>query len=131
MTNAIRWLRISYWVGAILDAYSAIRLTQTFLESLNAQNFHPEYGSAAALMWGWTFLLLWADRQPLERKGVILLTAIPVVVLLATSNAAGLVVGYSDQRFLLLSLPIQATITTLFLYSYWNASRAEKRETAT
>lgn len=42
-------------------------------------------GQACALMWGWTFLLIWADRKPLERRGVILLTVFPVVVLLLTN----------------------------------------------
>jgi len=27
----------------------------------------------------WTFLLIWADRKPVARKGVLLLTASPVV----------------------------------------------------
>ena len=30
-------------------------------------------------MTGWTFLLLWAVRKPIERRVVILLTAFPVV----------------------------------------------------
>ncbi len=34
----------------------------------------------AALMLGWMFLLLWADRKPVERRGVLLLTVFPVMV---------------------------------------------------
>jgi len=28
---------------------------------------------------GWTLLLIWADRKPLERKGIMLLTAFPII----------------------------------------------------
>jgi hypothetical protein len=34
---------------------------------------------AASLMLGWTCLLIWADRKPLERRGVLVLTVFPVV----------------------------------------------------
>ena len=36
-------------------------------------------GMGGSLMTGWTFLLLWAVRKPIERRVVILLTAFPVV----------------------------------------------------
>ena len=37
-------------------------------------------GMAGSLMIGWTLLLLWAVRKPIERRVVILLTAFPVVL---------------------------------------------------
>jgi exosortase/archaeosortase len=36
-------------------------------------------GIGGSLMTGWTFLLLWAVRKPVERRVVILITAFPVV----------------------------------------------------
>ena len=36
-------------------------------------------GIGGSLLTGWTFLLLWAVREPIERRAVILLTAFPVV----------------------------------------------------
>ena len=36
-------------------------------------------GIGGSLMTGWTLLLIWAVRKPIERRVVILLTAFPVV----------------------------------------------------
>jgi len=94
MRKAIILLRFCYWLGAILDARAAINLTllrfrelpagilaQQALHSLGPQALWAT-GDAYALMWGWTALLIWADRKPLERRGVLLLTAVPVIFLL-------------------------------------------------
>ncbi|MBY9016647.1 MAG: hypothetical protein KGD68_13220, partial [Candidatus Lokiarchaeota archaeon] len=43
-------------------------------------SYKYQTGTGAFLMLGWTILLIWADRNPIERKDVLLLTAIPVVV---------------------------------------------------
>ena len=44
-------------------------------------------GLCAALMAGWTVLLVWADRDPIARRGVLLLTVCPVVLGLAAAAA--------------------------------------------
>ena len=36
-------------------------------------------GYAGSMIIAWTFLLLWADRKPLERRGVAALTCFPVL----------------------------------------------------
>ena len=80
--------RSFYWIGAVLDARAGVRLVTTrYLQQSNFLDFSDpvqlkllsEVGTAAALMWGWTLLLLWADRKPIERRGVLLLTVFPVV----------------------------------------------------
>jgi len=43
-------------------------------------SYKYQTGTGAFLMLGWTFLLIWADRKPIERKDILLLTVIPVVV---------------------------------------------------
>ena len=94
MDDPVRWLRISYWAGAILDALAALSMLspEVFAATNGLQNFHPgiEYryamGMGASLMLGWTALLLWADRKPLERKGVLLITLLPVVLGLALNE---------------------------------------------
>ena len=53
-------------------------------------NFNPgiEYryamGMGAPLMLGWTILLLWADRKPMERKDILLITLLVVLGEVAT-----------------------------------------------
>jgi len=43
--------------------------------------------TGAPLMAGWTVLLLWADRQPLERRGVLPITVLPVIAGLMANDA--------------------------------------------
>jgi hypothetical protein len=70
MESRVRWLRIAYWVGAVLDAVAAVYLWIVVL----AGGYNPDFAWAAILMTGWTALLIWADRRPLARKGVLPLT---------------------------------------------------------
>jgi hypothetical protein len=79
----------------------------------------------AALMLGWTVLLLWADRKPLERRGILPITVLPVV--------AGLMIneGYAVFGSGFLSLPavapiwiLQSALSALFLVSYFKAGKS-------
>lgn len=43
---------------------------------------------AVALMLGWTVLLFWAQRKPVERASILLITLFPVVTILAATAGA-------------------------------------------
>jgi len=86
--QTILLLHIAYWIGIIADAFISIifllpELAQ-FLLGVSDVSIGEEYlyvsRIAASLMLGWTFLLFWADRRPVERRGVLLLTIFPVVI---------------------------------------------------
>ena len=80
-------IKIAYWLGIGADALWAVGLLvpQVFGILTGNPDFHPDVqtrlimGIGASLMTGWTCLLVWAVRKPIERRGVILLTAFPVV----------------------------------------------------
>lgn len=88
MDRRLLWLRISYWVGAIVDGLWILPMLVPSVGGrlFGIEDFDPggEYRYAmavgAALMAGWTVLLLWADRRPVERRGVLLLTICPVLL---------------------------------------------------
>jgi hypothetical protein len=90
-------------------------------------NFHPgpEYRSAmhvgASLMAGWTSLLLWADRKPAERRGVILLTAVPVVAGMIGSSLYASVSGLVAVSRILPMLGLQTPLGALFLGAYFSS----------
>jgi hypothetical protein len=75
---AVRWLHASYRIGAVIDLVAAIGMTvprlygPTLRATGSFDRSRPEFGYAlgtgAPLMWGWTGLLLWADRRPIERR---------------------------------------------------------------
>ena len=133
MDDPVRWLRISYWAGASLDALAALSMLspEVFAATNGLQNFHPgiEYryamGMGASLMLGWTALLLWADRKPLERKGVLLITLLPVVLGLALNEIAAVRGGFLSIWMTVPVWFVQAVITSLFIFSYLNARRLQ------
>ena len=80
-------IRFPYWLGIIADALWAIALLCPPVYGMLIGNpkFNPDFqhkltmSVGGILMTGWTFLLIWAVQNPIERRFVILLTAFPVV----------------------------------------------------
>ena len=78
---------LPYWLGIAADALWAVALfvPQVFGTLTGNPDFNPDRDSrltmaiGGVLMAGWTILLLWAVRDPIQRRFVILLTAFPVV----------------------------------------------------
>jgi hypothetical protein len=132
MANAIRWLRVSYWVGAIVDLAAGVQMLcpPLFAFGMGLTNFNPgpDYryamGMGASLMFGWTVLLLWADRRPIERMGVLPLTVVPVIAGMALNEAAGVGSGFLSVAAAAPLWALQAVLSGLFLVSYGLARRA-------
>ncbi len=124
------FLRISYWIGAILDAKAALimlfpnLIPQVYvaiggdpgaIDSVEAESFRM---LASVMVFAWTCLLIWADRKPLERKGVLLLTMIPVLPgilatrLIATEMLSQIPLLYSIFSALLI------IVEAFFTFSY-------------
>lgn len=125
MQKSTIWLRISYWVGAIADGIVAgIMLAQAILAQPSPlTHYLPEVpyryamGLAGSLMLGWTILLLWADRRPLERRGVLMITNFVILGLMASGLYA------VSAEFMSLTaagplLVVQALLMVLFASSY-------------
>ena len=129
MDNRVRWLRISYWTGAIIDALAVIPLIDSDVWAAinNVPNFHADWdfryaqAFAAAFMAGWTVLLLWADRNPLDRRGVLPITVFPVVVGLNAARYILYLGGMVTVPFTALGIILPVTISALFLFSYFNS----------
>lgn len=128
-THKIILLKISFWIGAIIDALAAIQL---LIPSLWASSYGLTIDTttgalttalftAAALMLGWTGLLIWADRKPIERKGILLLTAFPVVFGMAANNVYAAASGLTTIQSVLPFLAMQCILSILFVFSYFNA----------
>jgi hypothetical protein len=133
MNKAIRLLRVSYWTGAVADGFFAIALLFPKLwgMALKIAPFKPDLqhrmdmAVGASLMFSWTVLLLWADRKPMERKGVLLLTVFPALTCLAITGIAAVVTGANSFSNMLPVFIMQSSLSSLFLVSYVLARRAE------
>ena len=123
MKTKILFIRFTYWYGAILDllVFIDMIISVLFEFSISMVNVSTEISykyqttTGSFLMLGWTILLIWADRKPIERKDILILTAIPVVVGI-------MIVNVFYTYFWILSL-----ITLfIFLVAYSIARRLDK-----
>jgi len=93
-TQEERLLRAAFLSGALTDAFALLpmlwpplgELLWGFRDVSGGYRFAMGYG--ASLMLGWTALLLWAYRRPLERHFVAALTVLVIYGLIATEVVA-------------------------------------------
>lgn len=122
MNDKIRWLRISYWAGAIGDFYFAIiALSQSKMEV--PAYCHP-MGLFSAVAFSWGCMLLLADREPLERKWILLPTIL-VGSMLLLAVIYSMYTGAIDVGSNVLNLILFPIVITLWSFSYYNARDKE------
>lgn len=98
LETATLLVKIAFLVGAVTDGLAIIpmlsRRAGVAIFGGDASNDSAAYryamGIGAALMAGWTVLLLWGAANPIERRDILLLTVFPVItgIVLATVVAA-------------------------------------------
>lgn len=118
-------LRVSYWIGACADLIVGIAMVYPKFLALVLRLEEPPssietrcaLGIGASLMFGWTALLLWADRKPLERKGVLVLT-VAVILGLSFTILYGFLGGYIPPASAVSVWIFQAFLIVLFLLAY-------------
>ena len=125
------WIKFPYWLGIGADALSAVGLL--FPEVFGILTGRPDsspdlqtrliMGIGGSLMTGWTFLLIWAVRKPIERRVVILLTAFPVVIGLFITTLIGVLNGNTFSIWLLFKTAI---LFILMINSYLVAGKMTK-----
>ena len=121
----ITWLRTSYWVGAVADAVATVGIL--IPSRMGESEFRYPMGLAASLMLAWTVLLIWADRRPVERRGVLLLTVFPLITGLMASCVFAGSSGQLPMEQVVARLVVLGIIAGLLLYSYARANRAVAR----
>ena len=126
MRNRFAFLRFAYWFGAILDGAMIVPLLVPSVASamLGIDAFHPgpdyRYASSvgAALMGGWTTLLVWGGLRPVERRDVLLLTVVPVVVGLVAAGGYAVSTGFVSLSHMAPTFVLQAMGIAIFLTAY-------------
>ena len=138
----LKAIRLVYWLGAIMDGLFAIDMTVIALfgtsiplltDSFTQVSFIADggltyqyaMGIGAALMWGWTVLLIWAERKPLERRGVLIITLFPVIIGIFITNIVTIMNELVTIQEFLFRLVIQICLMALFLISYLAAKNLE------
>jgi hypothetical protein len=135
-----RVLHVACWTGAIVDAAMVVGLLTPAIAGamLGIDRFSPgpDYryaaGLCAALMAGWTALLVWADREPVQRRGVLLLTVCPVLIGLFAAGSYAVGSGLVRLAYLTPTLAFQIGASALFLAAYrraWMLAHASSHQT--
>ena len=119
MNNRIRWLRVSYWAGALTDAIAVLRMM--FPQLANGVEYRYAMGLGASVVLGWAFLLIWADRKPVERKGVLLLTLFPVITGIIIAEVYAYFAGFMELESVLPTVVYLLALSALFTFSYLKA----------
>ena len=86
-TKTLFWIKFAYWIGIVADGIWAIGLFVPAVFGILTGNpsFSPDWELrsvmtiAGILMTAWTILLIWGVQSPVERRFVILLTALIVL----------------------------------------------------
>lgn len=132
--NKIKLLKIAFWIGAVTDGIAAIIMIFPQLRSclFGSDNLiiTPQYryalGLGAALMVGWTVLLIWGSLKPLERKGILLITIFPVITGIVIAQIYSVVSDYV-QLTKMIPIWIHLTfITCLYLIAYFRVKNVSK-----
>jgi hypothetical protein len=119
----IQLLRWAFLAGAITDALALVPMLSSemaallwgFTDASGSYRFAMGYG--ASLMLGWTVLLLWAYRRPLERRFVAALTVLVIYGLVLTEVAA-VVSGTLPAWRMAPTWLLQALLLALFASAY-------------
>jgi hypothetical protein len=125
-TKKIRLLKIAFWTGAVTDALAAIVMIfpqlRTLIFGSDGFTITPEYryalGLGAALMLGWTVLLIWGSLKPIERRGLLIITVFPVITGIVVAQIYAVNSGYIHLGK---AFPLWIhlfVISSLFIYSF-------------
>ena len=119
MTKEIRWLKAGFAVGAIVDGLVGILIL--IPARMGETEFRYPMGLAASLMFGWTVLLVWGYRRPVERKGLLLITIFPVITGILAANVMQGAVGAFPIGRVIATLILGVALIVFLGYSYLSA----------
>jgi len=123
MSNPRRWLQRAFFAGAVTDAAAMVPLLHPTMARVlwGIDEADPPFvfaqRSGASLMAGWTGLLIWAYREPLERRFVALLT-VQVILGMVASELSMVVRGDLKLSKLVPTFLLQTVLLALFCYAY-------------
>jgi hypothetical protein len=122
-------LRAAFLAGATVDAGALLpMLVPTVAREVwgvddTSWGYRFAMGYGASLMAGWTLLLIWAARSPLERRVVALLTVLVITGLIVT-EIIGVAFGWLHVGRMLPIWCLQALLLTWLAWAYQRSGRS-------
>lgn len=128
------YLRICYWWGSIADLLIGIEMLSVVLMG----NFSPFLGLGITISGGneykyalsvamvfmltWTGILLWADRDPIARKG-ILFFLIPIIIGLRFSMISAFYFGFISVSTLIIDMVLSLAYLILIVLTLYKTKK--------
>lgn len=120
MKNYRNLIRTSYWVAAIADFIIAFLVL--IPERMGVTGFVYPMGLMAAVAISWGVMLIVADRQPIERRWVLLPTML-VVFLLGAAGIYAAIVGVIPVSRIIGSSTAVVLVLSLLTYTWFKTRR--------
>jgi len=120
MNNYRNLIRTSYWVAAIADFIIAFLVL--IPERMGVTGFVYPMGLMAAVAISWGVMLIIADRQPIERRWVLLPTML-VVFLLGAAGIYAAIVGVIPVSRIIGSSTAVVLVLGLLTYTWFKTRR--------
>jgi peptidoglycan/LPS O-acetylase OafA/YrhL len=120
-----RLLQLAFLAGAITDAGALVPMLSPPIAALlwglhdTSGTYRFAMGYAASLMLGWTLLLLWAYRRPVERRAVAALTVV-VLVGLVVAEVCAVHYGVLAVGRMVPTWALQAILLALFGAAFYS-----------
>ena len=118
MDKKIRWLRIAYWTAAIADFIVAILVL--IPGRMGVSHYVYPMGLMSAVAFSWGVLLILADRQPFERRWIL----IPTILVVALLGIVALHAGLTELMPIIRVIPmliVTIIVLLILVYSYINS----------
>jgi hypothetical protein len=87
----------------------------------SGQDFQYVMSIGALFMMGWAFLLCWGSVRPIERRGILLITA--VMLFVATLSDYVIFTHLFSVQQIVLGSSVKLSLVILFAGSYWHSKR--------
>ena len=118
-----QWLRIPYWLAALADFVIAVLCLIPSRMGV-AQYVYP-MGLMSAVAFSWGVLLLFADREPFERRWILLPTILVVALLGIVGVHAGITAVLPLSRTVA-SSSATVIVLSILVYSCVNSCNLKK-----
>ncbi|MEW8402742.1 MAG: hypothetical protein AB2717_18715 [Candidatus Thiodiazotropha sp.] len=122
MDKRIKWLRISYWTAALVDFFIAVSVL--IPERMGVAGYVYPMGLISAVAFSWGVMLLFADREPLQRSWVLAPTILVVALLGMVALHAGLT-GLISMIRALSMLCLAIIVLTILVFGYAGARQPQ------
>jgi hypothetical protein len=118
MEKKLKWLRIAYWTAAIADFLVAILVL--IPARMGVTHYVYPMGLMSAVAFSWGVILIFADKQPLERRWILTPTILVVALLGLVAVHAG-ATGLISFARVIPTVILAIIVLSILIYSHISA----------